>query len=131
MNGFVHTKHFSLDEARNELTAVHALISKMTELKATLDEMGWDLRRHTYFGGMGPNGDGTFPPEMEQLVEIMMSLDRRGVLVKSIEDGLVDFPCLRDNGEEVYLCWKLGEDDIGWWHGLDSGFAGRKRVDEL
>ena len=131
MSNPVHQKHFTLDEARRELTTVHALVSKLGELLALLEERGWDLKRHAYFGGMGPNGDGTFPPEMEQLVEIMMVLDRKGVLVKSIRDGLVDFPHIRESGEEVYLCWKLGEDDIGWWHDRSAGFAGRRSIDEL
>ncbi|MDH4069772.1 MAG: DUF2203 domain-containing protein [Ignavibacteria bacterium] len=127
----MHTRHFSLDEARQELTAVHALVSKLAELKGVLDARGWDLQRHTYFGGRGPNGDGTFPPEMEQLVEIVRALDKRGVIVKSIGQGLIDFPHIRTTGEEVYLCWRLGEDDILWWHAIEDGFPGRRRIDEL
>ncbi len=41
----------------------------------------------------------------------------------------MDFPSLRE-GEEVYLCWKLGEERIGYWHGIEEGFAGRKPLDE-
>ena len=131
MAKYQHTKHFTLAEARQELTAVHALSSKMVELKHVLDEKGWDLHRHSYFGGMGPNGDGRFPPEMETLVEIMQEFDRRGVIVKEIGQGLIDFPHIRENGEEVYLCWKLGEDDIIYWHRIPDGFAGRKGIEEL
>ncbi len=127
----IHSKHFTLDEARRELTAVHALVSKLVELKRGLNERGWDITRHRYFGGIGPNGDGSFPLEMEQLVEIVRVLKDKGVLVKGIDEGLVDFPHIRSNGEEVYLCWKLGEDDIIWWHDLSSGAAGRRSIDEL
>ncbi len=88
--------------------------------------MGWDLTRHQFFGGMGLNGDGSFPREMELLVEIVRGLEERGILVKDIDQGLVDFPHIRENGEEVYLCWKIGENDIDAWHRLDEGFAGRK-----
>ena len=56
----------------------HALMSKLVELKGELDAMGWDLMRHQYFGGMGPNGDGSFPREMELLVEIVKGLEERG-----------------------------------------------------
>jgi hypothetical protein len=131
MSDYVHQKHFTLDEARKELTSVHALVGKLVELKGRLDGMGWDLKRHQYFGGMGPNGDGSFPREMELLVEIAKGLEERGILVKTIEQGLVDFPHIRENGEEVYLCWKLGENDITAWHRLDEGFAGRKRLADL
>jgi hypothetical protein len=131
MPQYVHNKHFSLDEVRKELTSVHALASKLVELKGQLDTMGWDLTRHQFFGGMGPNGDGSFPREMELLVEIVKGLEERGILVKDIDQGLVDFPHIRENGEEVYLCWKIGENDITAWHRIDEGFAGRKGLAEL
>ena len=131
MSKYSHAKHFTLKEARMELTKVHALASKMVELKQALDERGWDVRRHSYFGGMGPNGDGRFPPEMETLVEILQQFDTRGIVVKEINLGLIDFPHIRKNGEEVYLCWKLGEDDIEYWHSIPDGYAGRKDIDEL
>ncbi len=131
MSSYVHQKHFTLDEARKELTSVHALMSKLVELKRRLDSMGWDIVRHQYFGGMGPNGDGRFPDEMELLVEIVKGLEDRGIIVKAIDQGLADFPHIRENGEEVYLCWQIGEDDIRFWHRLDEGFAGRKGIGEL
>jgi len=131
MATYLHKKHFTLDEARKELTSVHALISKLIELKQQLDAMGWDLARHQYFGGRGPNGDGRFPHEMEVVVEIAKGLEERGILVKAIDQGLVVFPHIRENGEEVYLCWRMGEDDITAWHRLDEGFAGRKGIGEL
>ena len=131
MRKYQHKRHFSLEEARKELTTVHALASKMVELKQALDEKGWDLRRHTYFGGMGPNGDGRFPLEMETLVEIVQQFDKRGIVVKEINLGLIDFPHIRKNGEEVYLCWKLGENDIEYWHRIPDGYAGRKAIEEL
>lgn len=131
MENYIHTKHFSLDEARKELTSVHAITSRMVELKQSLDLLGWDIYRHRYFGGRGPNGDGSFPKEMETLVEIIQSLDARGIIVKGIDEGLIDFPHVRANGEEVYLCWKLGEDDIFFWHRIEDGYAGRKSIDQL
>ncbi len=131
MAGYRHKRHFTLDEARRELTSVHALTSKLLELKKTLDGKGWDVSRHEYFGGRGPNGDGRFPPEMEMLVDIVRGLETRGILVKGIDQGLVDFPHIRGNGEEVYLCWMMGEDDIRYWHPIEDGFAGRRGVEDL
>jgi hypothetical protein len=51
--------------------------------------------------------------------------------VKSVDDGLIDFPHLRSNDEEVYLCWKLGESDIQFWHNIADGFSGRKPLKDL
>lgn len=131
MAEYIHKKHFTLQEARNELTVVHALALKMMELKVALTEKGWDVYRHQYFGGMGPNGSGAFPPELETLVEIVKSFTGRGIQVKGLDDGLIDFPHIRSNGEEVYLCWKVGEDDVQYWHTIEDGYAGRKSLTEL
>ena len=49
--------------------------------------------------------------------------------VKDIELGLVDFPARR-RGEDILLCWRLGEKVIGYWHGLEAGFAGRRPIDD-
>ena len=48
-----------------------------------------------------------------------------GVLVKDLDTGLVDFPATRD-GEDILLCWQLGEDEVAYWHGLEDGYAGRQ-----
>lgn len=52
-----------------------------------------------------------------------------GVLVKDIDMGLLDFPCVVE-GEMILLCWKLGESAITFWHGLEEGYAGRKPIDD-
>lgn len=52
-------------------------------------------------------------------------IESKGVVIKSLEHGLIDFPSKRFD-EDVWLCWKLGEDSIKFWHGKDEGFAGRK-----
>ena len=71
--------------------------------------------------------------ERDRLVaEIRDAVERvheTGCLVKDLDMGLVDFPSLR-SGEEIYLCWKLGEEKIQYWHGLTEGYAGRKPLDE-
>jgi hypothetical protein len=59
---------------------------------------------------------------MRALVEEIEAL---GAEVKDLELGLVDFPAERE-GETVLLCWRVGEEEIGYWHGLEEGFAGRR-----
>src|ERR1035437_5187436 len=65
----------------------------------------------------------------ERLMVIVNRIQETGVVVKDLDVGLVDFPSLLE-GEEIYLCWKLGEDRIGFWHGTDEGFTSRKPLDE-
>jgi hypothetical protein len=59
----------------------------------------------------------------------MERIEEMGVVVKDLDVGLVDFPTLF-RGEEVYLCWRMDEDDIDHWHGVNEGFAGRKPIDQ-
>jgi hypothetical protein len=58
-------------------------------------------------------------------VRCATALQELGLLVKDLDEGLVDFPALRGD-EEVLLCWRLGEGEVAFWHSLDEGFAGRK-----
>jgi len=61
--------------------------------------------------------------------DALAEIDAIGVQVKDLDIGLLDFPCVVD-GQIVLLCWKLGEDKIEYWHGLEEGFRGRKRIDQ-
>jgi hypothetical protein len=128
---YLHARHFTLAEARDLLVRVMPLVEEMVEMKRRLDEQGFDIGRHRHFGGVGPNGHRYFPRELERLVEILKELDAIGIQVKGIDQGLIDFPHLRKNGEEVYLCFRAGEPEIAAWHSMDAGFAGRRPLSEL
>jgi hypothetical protein len=82
------------------------------------------------------NGGDMQPSDLRELAETIQSeadaiascaevIDAAGAQIKSLEEGLLDFPSRRE-GELVLLCWKLGEGEIEYWHGVDEGFAGRK-----
>lgn len=64
----------------------------------------------------------------EALDACVARLDEIGVVVKDADTGLVDFPSKRE-GEPVLLCWRVGEDDVAYWHDLVEGFAGRRPID--
>ena len=66
---------------------------------------------------------------MEQLEKEIQKLEELGCVLKDMTTGLVDFPAVR-LGTRVWLCWKLGEESVVFWHGLHEGFAGRKSVQE-
>ncbi len=67
---------------------------------------------------------------IDQMAAGVARIDALGLTLRDIEAGLVDFPALV-SGRQVWLCWQRGESSIGWWHGLDTGFSGRKRLSEL
>lgn len=124
----LHTKHFTLEEAKLVLKSILRDLNKLVDLKRIIDRRGYDVYQHQYFGGRGPNGTGQYPSELEELVQIVKSFDEKGILVKGLDEGLIDFPYIRENGEEVYLCYKLGEEDILYWHPIQSGFSGRRSL---
>jgi hypothetical protein len=59
----------------------------------------------------------------------MLELRERDIVLRDLDRGLVDFPSLRD-GREVYLCWEEGEPEIAFWHEPDTGFGGRRPLDD-
>jgi hypothetical protein len=63
--------------------------------------------------------------EVDGIAECVRQINEAGVEVKDIDEGLLDFPARRGD-EDVLLCWKVGEPDVAFWHGLEEGFAGRK-----
>ncbi len=65
----------------------------------------------------------------QKLKQAIEDIEAFGCEIKDLDIGLIDFRTLY-HGQEVYLCWKLGEAGIEWWHGISEGFRGRKRIDE-
>src|SRR5438552_13782477 len=128
---YLHSIHFTLEDADSILQEIKPLLSEMIELKENLDEKGYDILHHQYFSGIGPNGTGVFSTDMERLVEVVKIISSKGVIIKNMNIGLIDFPHIRANGEEVYLCWKSGEDNIKFWHPIPEGFSGRRGIEEI
>lgn len=125
-------KHlFTLDEAQAMLSEVQPKLAELVELKSECDRKGYDVHRHQYFGGMGPNGQKAFPSEMEKLVVIMTELTDSGIEIKDLDKGLIDFPHRRASGKTVLLCYLLGEPEIQAWHTIEGGFRGRKSLESL
>lgn len=131
-------KLFSLTEAERLRTQVEPILieamesrRKMAEFEEKLAKLAERIQRS---GGMQVQYEGIakWRIERNQLEDSVRSaVDRihsTGCIVKDLDVGLLDFPS-RINNEEVYLCWRLGEDRIRFYHGQDEGFAGRKPID--
>jgi len=67
---------------------------------------------------------------IDQMQATVARIDSWGITLRDIETGLIDFPALV-NGRQVWLCWRLGEGPLEWWHELDTGIAGRQRLADL
>jgi len=61
------------------------------------------------------------------LYNMIQELEDMGIMIKSVDEGLLDFPSIRDD-EEIWLCWKFGENKVKFWHRKDEGFMGRKPI---
>jgi hypothetical protein len=131
-------RFFTLEQAERLLPSVEASLREAVALKAGYQESDQELQnamqRITMLGGSsvhpGPllehrrNRDSS----ARQLQETVEQIQSQGCVVKDLDLGLIDFPTLL-RGQEVYLCWKLGERGITFWHGVDEGFPGRKPID--
>lgn len=127
-----HSRHFSLDEATQALTQVAPLLERLKDLHASALPLAGRLEalwRRLDAGDQVLQEIATLQKQLDaQSVDadqILRRLDEMGCVVRDVQRGLVDFPAHAD-GAEFYLCWHLGEEAIGHWHGLDEGFAGRK-----
>jgi hypothetical protein len=129
-------RHFTPEEANAALAEVRPLVERMVALRR--EHVAALARQEELDGRIRGNGGGIPPAELADtaaevdrearaLARVIDELAEAGVEVKDIDEGLVDFPALR-HGETVLLCWKLGEDEIGYWHTVDGGFAGRRAL---
>jgi hypothetical protein len=125
---------FTLDEANAALVELRPVVERMVEHRRKLTaaqalQAELVTRVASNGGDMAPSdlrdAAETIQSEATAIAECAEKIDAAGAQVKSLEEGLLDFPAKRGD-EVVLLCWKLGEDEIGYWHGVDEGFAGRK-----
>jgi hypothetical protein len=131
----VPDRTFTPSEANSALERVRPLAERMVDVRARLTELEGEQREVVRIVAGNGSGYGVgeartpeftrLAAELEQCLEELASI---GVQVKDPETGLLDFPALRD-GEQVLLCWRVGEDAVEWWHGVDDGFVGRQRID--
>jgi hypothetical protein len=129
---------FTLTEAERTRREVEPTLIEAIELRkklAPLDEQLSALAaRIQWSGGMAIDYEPTARLRAErerfaeQLRTALEKIHATGCLVKDLDMGLLDFPAILDN-QEVYLCWRLGEERIRFWHKQDEGFAGRKPLD--
>jgi hypothetical protein len=125
---------FTPEEANATLVELRPVVERMVQHRRNLTAaQRLQTRLVTRIAG---NGGDLMPSDLREAVEAIQleasaiaecadQINAAGAEIKSLEEGLLDFPAKR-GGEDVLLCWKLGEDEIRYWHGADEGFAGRK-----
>lgn len=114
-----------IEEALLLKTSAQVAEKEMREFSDRILLMGGTRVRHTRILETRARRDAS----AERLRQVVEEIQERGCVVKDVDIGLVDFPALY-RGQEVYLCWKLGEPHIAFWHGVTEGFRGRKPIDD-
>ena len=132
------SRRFTLQEAQSLLPRVSSLIQEAVSLKAECQDAENSIERLSQkvmlHGGMivdrqrAKSVRTRRDETLEKLKSVVERIQENGCVLKDLDKGLVDFPTLF-RGREVYLCWKMDEPAIRFWHGVDEGFAGRKEID--
>jgi hypothetical protein len=130
------TRYYQIDEANGRLGEVRPLLERLREDRDRVAHMQQDLVafRRT-------NGNASHMEELErresEIAQVVRQMERAvarleewDITLRDIGSGLIDFPALA-NGRPIWLCWRLGEDDVAWWHETNVGFDGRRPLAEL
>ena len=129
-------RYFGIDEANDRLQELRPMLE---QLRADRDQIAKLQREHDR--GSKTNGSAEHAEELAEIEDEIREIVRRmqgsvtqiddwGVTLRDIGSGLIDFPALA-NGRPIWLCWRLGEDDIAWWHESNTGFDSRQPLTEL
>jgi hypothetical protein len=128
---------FTPDEANNALDEVRPVAERLVAVRGRMREL--EQAQGELVIAIGGNGGGyaatdlnDAQTELAGLADVALAcvdrLEELGVVLKDLDLGLLDFPAER-NGEDVLLCWHVGEGSVASWHSLEEGYAGRKPID--
>ena len=121
-------KHYTRDEARALLPQIRHWLKQLSTLRRKLGDC--DQRLARLLAGGNDVGGETVNLWVRVAADVKATLaefQRREIQIKELDRGLIDFPAILD-GKEVFLCWEQDEDDIEFWHDLETGYAGRERL---
>jgi hypothetical protein len=129
-------RFYSIDEANERLAEVRPLLEGLRDDRLAVARKQRELVRERTTNGSAEHAEDLARREAElreivrRMTAIVTQLDEWSVALRDISSGLIDFPALA-SGRPIWLCWRLGEGDIDWWHEADSGFDSRKPLAEL
>lgn len=130
-------RYFSLDEANRTLAQAAPMLARLrdlhnsaAQLKERLDILWQRLGAGDRVLDEIATRQHDLDAQARELTELLGRLEEIGCIVRDAQTGLVDFPA-RFSGTEFYLCWRLGEDAVRYWHGPQEGYAGRKPLSTM
>jgi hypothetical protein len=119
-------RHYTVEEANAALPWVVERIERLRSARVRLtdEEVREALSEAAPMNGGGDPGRHVSEAFLD-MRSALAELQATEIVLRDLDRGLIDFPALRD-GREVYLCWEEGEDEVAFWHDLDSGYGGRQ-----
>ncbi len=121
-------KHYTREEARALLPQLRQWLGQLVQLRRDLEK---NDRRLAGLMNSGQDAGGELVNKsvklLDEFKQVFQEFQDREISIKDLERGLVDFPALI-SGKEVLLCWEKDEDDVEFWHDIDSGYAGREPI---
>ena len=121
-------KHYTRDEARKLLPKLRQWLGRLNQLRKDLERFDKRLGGMTERGhDIGGDTVNQWIRTLAEMQEILAEFQQREIFIKDLERGLVDFPSIMA-GKEIFLCWESDEDDIEFWHDLETGYGGRERL---
>jgi hypothetical protein len=125
-------RYFTLQEANETLDFIRPLMDQVQQIRRKVLENqpeAWPAILKSAGNG-GNRALSNLVQDFEKFDALIHRIQSTGVLIKDINQGLLDFPALKD-GREVYLCWQDGEGEIAFWHEIEAGFAGRQPIESF
>ncbi len=121
-------KHYTRDEARALLPQIRQWLADLNRLRKNVEKFERRLSQMSaQSDDIGGETVNDWIRALADMQQILVEFQKRQIFIKDLERGLIDFPAII-GGREVFLCWESDEDDIEFWHDLESGFAGRERL---
>ncbi|MBT5928283.1 MAG: DUF2203 domain-containing protein [Verrucomicrobia bacterium] len=125
---FQYSRHYTLEEARSLIPQIKAWLDEINTLSLEQEECrNWQqamFEQGHDLGGAQVEGE---VKNLNRLMQILKEFQSRGILIRDLSRGLVDFPSIM-GGEEAFLCWESGQTDIIYWHALGADQGDRKPV---
>ena len=123
-------KHYTREEARAMLPEIRRWLARLNQLRKDVEK--FERRLSQIAAPSADTGGETVNDWIRALADmqqVLVEFQRRQIFIKDLDRGLIDFPAII-GGREVFLCWEADEDDVEFWHDLESGYGGRERLGE-
>ncbi|MBI2924724.1 MAG: DUF2203 domain-containing protein [Pedosphaera parvula] len=121
-------KHYTREEARALLPQIRRWLKGIADRRDQLRKFDEQFAERLILGeDLGGGPINRWVQTLAEVRELLLEFGRREIQIKDLDRGLIDFPAII-GGKEAFLCWEQDEEDIEYWHDLESGYAGRERL---